>query len=66
MTRHEPLANAEPTGAVVHPMPRGRHVRHRERDVRSLFAASLGARLAVAAALLGLLWLATLWAIEAI
>ena len=64
--RRKPPAGAEPTGAAVHPTPRGRTVRHREPDIRSLFAASLGARLAAAAALSAVLWLAILWAIEAI
>ena len=65
-TRHEPLAGAEPSGAVVRSTPQGRQVPRRDRNVRSLFAASLGARLAAAAVMLTLLWLATFWAIEAI
>ena len=37
---------------------------HAPEGLRSLFAASLGARLGFAAAGLALLWLATLWALE--
>ena len=37
---------------------------HAHEGFRSLFAASLGARLGLAAAGLALLWLAALWALE--
>ena len=37
---------------------------HAPEGLRSLFAAHFGARLALAASGLALLWLATLWALE--
>ena len=37
---------------------------HAPEGLRSLFAAHLGARLALTASGLALLWLATLWALE--
>ncbi len=45
-------------------MPHHAHAARHDGDLRTLFAASLGARLLAAAAAVALLWVATLWAIE--